>query len=445
VLGRPKIQYAIADDGAHIAFQVFGDGPLDLICIPGWISNLELFWEDPGMVAFYERLASFSRVILLDKRGTGLSDPVTTGSAPTLEQRMDDVRAVLDAVSSEQAAFFAMSEGGPMSLLFAATYPERTVALVLYGCWARAIRGPDYPYGYTREEFEDLIDVVEQHWGEARLLGRIAPTLAEVPEAVEGMARAERLPATPATAGALLRMAFEGDIRSVLPVVDVPTLVMHRTGDRFVVFEHGRYLAEHIPGAKLVELPGEDHLFWDLTDRVADETEMFLTGERPVQQVNRQLATVLFTDVVESTRRASELGDQRWAQLLDELDAIVSRQITRCRGHLVKGTGDGHLATFDGPGRAIVCAQAVHDGVARLGITLRAGLHTGEIEVRGDDVGGIAVHVAARVLGHATSGETLVSAAVPPLVLGSGIEFADRGEHELKGVPGAWRLFAVQG
>jgi class 3 adenylate cyclase len=445
VLGRPKTQYAIADDGAHIAFQVFGEGPLDLICIPGWISNLELFWEDPGQVAFYERLASFSRVILLDKRGTGLSDPVAAGSAPTLEQRMDDVRAVLDAVNSERAAFFTVSEGGPMSLLFATTYPERTVALVLYGCWARAIRGPDYPYGYTREEFEDLIDVVEQHWGEARLLGLIAPTLAEVPEAVEGMARTERLSATPATAGALLRMAFEGDIRSVLPVVDVPTLVMHRTGDRFVVFEHGRYLAEHISGAKLVELPGEDHAHWDLTDRLADETEMFLTGERPVQQVNRQLATVLFTDVVESTRRASELGDQRWAQLLDELDAIVSRQITRYRGQLVKGTGDGHLATFDGPGRAIVCAQAVHDGVARLGITLRAGLHTGEIEVRGNDVGGIAVHVAARVLGHATSGETLVSAAVPPLVLGSGIEFADRGEHELKGVPGAWRLFAVQG
>ena len=444
VVSRPKIQYAIAGDGAHIAFQVFGDGPFDLVAIPGWISNLELFWEDPVNSAFYERLASFSRVILLDKRGTGLSDPVAPGSAPTLEQRMDDVRAVLDAVGSVRAAFYTVSEGGPMSLLFAATYPERTLALVLYGCWARAIRGPDYPYGYTREEFEELVDLVERHWGEAPLAERIAPTLAEVPEFVEAMSRHERLSATPATAGALLRMAFEGDVRSVLPVVNVPTLVMHRTGDRFVVFEHGRYLAEHIPGAKFIELGGEDHAHWDLTDRIAEETETFLTGERPLFAGNRQLATVLFTDVVESTRQAAELGDQRWAQILNELDAIVGRQITRYRGHLVKGTGDGHLATFDGPGRAIVCAQALHDGVTRLGITLRVGLHTGEIEVRGEDVGGIAVHVAARVLGLATSGETLVSASVPPLVLGSGIEFTDRGEHDLKGVPGVWRVFAVQ-
>jgi class 3 adenylate cyclase len=444
VVGRPKTQYAIAGDGAHIAFQVLGDGPFDLVVIPGWISNLELFWEDPVNSAFYERLASFSRVILLDKRGTGLSDPVAPGSAPTLEQRMDDLRAVLDTVGSETAAFFTGSEGGPMSLLFAATYPERTRALVLYGSWARAIRGPDYPYGYTRAEFEELVALVEQHWGQARLLDRIAPTLAEVPEAIEAMSRYERLSATPATAGALLRMAFEGDIRSVLPVVNVPTLVMHRTSDQFVAFEHGRYLAEHIPGAKLIELAGEDHAHWDLTDRIAEETETFLTGERPVLRANRQLATVLFTDVVESTRHAAELGDQQWAQLLDQLDDIVGRQIARYRGHLVKGTGDGHLATFDGPGRAIACAQALHEGVARLGVTLRVGLHTGEIEVRGQDVGGIAVHVAARVIANASSGETLVSASVPPLVLGSGIEFTDRGEHDLKGVPGVWRLFAVQ-
>jgi class 3 adenylate cyclase len=444
VVGRPKTQYAIAGDGAHIAFQVFGDGPFDLVVIPGFVSNLELVWENPESSALYERLASFSRVILLDKRGTGLSDPVGPGSAPTLEQRMDDVRAVLDAVGSERAAFFTVSEGGPMSVLFAATYPERTLALVLYGCWARAIRGPDYPYGYTREEFEELVDLLERHWGEAALWDRLAPSLAEVPEYVEAMSRHERLSATPATAGALLRMAFEGDVRSVLPVVNVPTLVMHRTGDRFVVFEHGRYLAEHIPGATLIELPGEDHAYWDLTDRLAEEAETFLTGERPVVKANRQLATVLFTDVVDSTRHAAELGDQQWGQLLDQFDDIVGRQITRYRGHLVKETGDGHLATFDGPGRAIVCAQALHDGVARLGITLRVGLHTGEIEVRGEDIGGIAVHVARRVVDRATSGETLVSASVPPLVLGSGIEFTDRGEHDLKGVPGVWRLFAVQ-
>jgi pimeloyl-ACP methyl ester carboxylesterase/class 3 adenylate cyclase len=444
VTDAPKVHYVTVDDGAHIAYQVVGSGPRDLVYIPGWVSNLDLAWENPIQAAFFDRLASFSRLILLDKRGTGLSDPVPRDCPPTLERRMDDVRAVMDAVKSSQAAFFGGSEGGPMSILFAATYPGRAVALVLYGSYARRMWAPDYPFGRTEAEFAEQVRLVEEHWGEAPLMDRLLPGLAQFPEMVAQWGRFERLSATPATAGALIGMAAECDVRAVLPTVAVPTLVLHRAADRFVPIEHGRYLAEHIPGARLVELPGDDHIPWDITDRFADEIEVFVTGEQPLPQEDRQLATVLFTDIVASTDQAAQAGDQRWRQILDELDAIVARQVQRFRGRLVKSTGDGHLATFDGPGRAIGCAAALHQAVYRLGIQMRSGLHTGEIELRGEDVGGIAVHVAARVLGYAGPGETLVSAAVPPLVLGSGIEFDDRGEHELKGVPGTWRLLAVE-
>ena len=442
-MDAPKVHYATAEDGAHIAYQVVGDGPHDLVFIPGWVSNLELAWENPIQVHLYERLASFSRLILLDKRGTGLSDPVPADRPPTLERRMDDVRAVMDMVDSDRAWFFGGSEGGPMSLLFAATYPDRAVALVLYGSYARRGRAPDYPWGVTEADHAEMMRTVENHWGEGALFDRLCPGLASNPDLVAAWGRFERLSASPATAAALQRMAFEGDVRAVLPAVSVPTLVLHRSGDRFVPVEDGRYLAEHIPGACFVELAGEDHLFWDIGDRVVDETQSFLTGEQPVVAADRQLATVMFSDIVSSTRHASDLGDERWARLLDEFDALAARQVERFRGRLVKSTGDGHLAVFDGPGRAIGCAAALHQGVIRLGIQVRVGLHTGEIELRGDDVGGIAVHVAARVLGQAGPGQTLVSAVVPPLVLGSGIDFEDKGEYELAGVPGIWRLLAA--
>ena len=444
-MDTPKVHYATAEDGAHIAYQVVGDAPHDLVYIPGWVSNLELAWENPVQVQHYERMASFARLILLDKRGTGLSDPVPPDRPPTLEQRMDDVRAVMDEVGSDKAWFFGGSEGGPMSILFAATYPDRAVALVLYGAYARRMRAPDYPWGITESEFQETMTAVQEHWGEGATFSRLCPSLAVYPDLVANWGRFERLSASPATAMALQRMAAEGDVRAVLPAVSVPTLIMHRTGDRFVPFADGRYLAEHIPDARLVELPGEDHLSWDLGDRMADEMESFLTGDQPVPLGNRQLATVMFSDIVSSTRHAADVGDQQWARVLDEFDALAARQVERFRGRLVKSTGDGHLAVFDGPGRAIACAASLHQGVIRLGIQVRVGLHTGEIELRGQDVGGIAVHVAARVLGRAGAEQTLVSAAVPPLVLGSGIEFDDQGEYELDGVPGTWRLLAVRG
>jgi pimeloyl-ACP methyl ester carboxylesterase len=440
----PKVEYVTADDGAHIAYQVVGDGSRDLVFIPGWISNLDLLWDNPIQVEFLGRLAAFSRLILLDKRGTGLSDPIARYAPPTLERRMDDVRAVMDAVGSSEAAFLGGSEGGPTSILFAATYPSRTVALILFGAYARHLWAPDYRIGLPEAELEEMCRLVEEHWGEAPILDRLMPGLTEVPEAVADWGRFERLSASPATAGALLRMAFEGDVRAVLSAVTVPTLILHRTDDRMVPVEHGRYLAEHMPNSRFVELPGAEHIFWDITDRIADEVELFLTGEQTSPEHDRQLATVLFTDIVGSTEQAAQMGDQRWRQILNELDEVMAGQVQRFRGRLVKSTGDGHLATFDGPGRAIGCATSLNQRVARFGIEMRSGLHTGEIELRGEDVGGIAVHVAARVMAYARPRETLVSAAVPPLVLGSGIEFDERGEHDLKGVPGTWKLFAVR-
>ena len=439
----PRTRYAKNGD-THIAFQVFGEGDGDLVLIPGWVSNLELGWEQSGLAQLYERLASFRRVIVLDKRGTGLSDRLPPGVVPTLEQRMDDVRAVMDAVDSDRAALFGQSEGGAMSILFAATYPDRTSALLLYAAWAKGIESEDYPWGISEKEFSAQVDLVERRWGDAALFGLTAPSLEAFPELADAFARFERLSATPATAGALLRAAFDGDVRTALPVITTPTLVLHRRGDKFVPIEHGRFLAEHIRGARMVELDGEDHLPWDIHEQLADEIEIFLTGELAAPATTRVLATVLLTDVVESTRRASELGDHQWARRLDDLDSRTGMEVRRHGGRLVKATGDGHLAIFDGPGRAIACALAIQESAAQIGLPLRAGLHTGEVEVRGDDVGGIAVHVAARVAQCAGANEALVSGAIPPLVLGSGIEFADRGAHALKGVPGAWQLFLVQ-
>jgi len=440
----PEIRYALSGD-VHIAYQVVGDGPIDLVQVPGWVSNVELAWEDPGYARFLRRLASFSRLILFDKRGTGLSDRVRNDALPTLEQRMDDVRAVMDAVGSARAALFGWSEGGPMVALFAATYPERTLALITFGIFAKRVWSPDYPWAPTPEAREAWLSTVEQSWGrDTADIDAMAPSAAHDEVFRRWLTAYFRQSASPGAAVSLGRMNTQVDIRAVLPTIRVPSLIMNRVDDHEAKIEEARYIAAHIPGARLVELPGADHLpFTASQDDILSEVEEFLTGARPVEEPDRMLATVLFTDIVGSTERAAALGDRRWRDLLDSHDKAVRRELTRYRGREVKRTGDGFLATFDGPARAIRCGVAISRAVKALGIEVRAGLHTGEIEVRGEDVGGIAVHLAARVMAAAKASEVLVSSTVKDLVAGSGIVFQDRGESRLKGVPGTWRLFAV--
>jgi len=437
----PKTQYARSGD-LHIAYQVTGQGPLDLVWIPGFVSHLECMWEHPWPRRLLERLSSFSRLIRFDKRGTGLSDRV--GSTPTLEQRMDDVRAVMDAAGSARAALFGISEGGPMSILFAATYPERTTALALYGSYARRSWAPDHPFGHTGEEWSRAIAAIEDTWGDAAGIDVRAPGAAEDVSYRQWWATFQRLAASPGAAVAVMEMNKEIDVRPVLPTIHVPTLVLHRKGDRVVHVEQGRYLAAHIRGARFVELPGADHTPWvGNMDSISNEVEEFLTGRRHEVDVDRVLATILFADVVGSTEKAAALGDRKWRELLGEYYALARRELARFRGREVDTAGDGFFAAFDGPARAIRCAEAISAGVAPLGVRVRAGLHTGECEVIGDKVGGIAVHIGARVAGLAGPGEVLVSGTVRDLVAGSGIRFEERGAHTLKGVPGEWRLFAV--
>ncbi len=437
----PKTQYAKSGD-VHIAYQVSGSGPLDLVWVPGFVSHLECQWEHPWSVRFLERLSSFSRLIRFDKRGTGLSDRV--GGIPTLEQRMDDVRAVMDAVGSQRAALFGISEGGPMSLLFAATYPQRTSALVLYGSYARRSWAPDHPSGWTEEEWRVVLDTIEKGWGDVVGLDLWAPSGVGDESYKQWWATYRRLAASPGAALAVMQMNKEIDVRHLLPSVRVPTLILHRTGDRVTRIEQARYLAEHVPGARLVEFPGIDHAPWvGDSDAILDEIEEFLTGVRHHAEADRVLATVLFTDIVGSTERAAALGDRGWRALLDSYYAAVRRELARFRGREIDTAGDGVFATFDGPARAIRCAGAINAAVRPLGIEVRAGLHTGECEVMGEKVGGIAVHIGARVASQASSGEVLVSNTVKDLVAGSGLRFEDRGVHALKGVPGEWRLFAV--
>jgi DNA-binding SARP family transcriptional activator/class 3 adenylate cyclase len=441
----PKTRYAQASDGVHIAYQVSGDGPLDLVVVPGFISNIQLAWEAPQYAKFIGRLSGFARVICFDKRGTGMSDPVPAHALPTLEQRMDDVRAVLNAVGSETAFVFGYSEGGQMAALFAATYPERTRALVLYGTYARIRSDSDYPPGLPDEVLEAFMGEVETHWGEVtEMLSLFASSATRDQGFKDWLGRYAQNSASPSTAVTLLRMNNEIDVRSVLPAVAVPTLVLHRVDDSLIGVEHARYLADHIPGAKYVELPGDDHLvFTGDVDRLVDEIEEFLTGQRPEPDPDRILATLLFTDIVDSTRRAAELGDRRWRQLLDRHDEVMRGELERFRGREVTATGDGFLAAFDGPARAVQCALASTEAARRLGVELRVGVHTGECEQRGDQLGGIAVHIAARVAALAQPGQVLASRTVPDLVAGSGLEFSARGEHQLKGVPGTWPLFAA--
>jgi len=428
----------------HIAYQVVGDGPLDLVYIPGWVSHVELAWEEPTLASFLERLASFSRLIVFDKRGTGLSDRVPDSQLPTHEERMDDLRAVMDAAGSDRAAIFGFSEGGSLATLFAATYPQRTIALVTFGCFAKRIWAPDYPWAPTPEQRERDYEVVARDWGGAMDLASLVPSKAGDEAFTRRLATYLRRAASPGAAVALLRMNTQIDIRAVLPAIRVPTLVLQRVGDLDANVEEGRFLARHIPGARLIELPGVDHLPWvGDQNAVLDEVQEFLTGVRPIADIDRVLATVLFTDIVGSTETAARLGDRAWRVLLEQHHAMVRKELVRFRGREVNTAGDGFLATFDGPARAIRCAFAVRDGARALGLATRAGLHTGEIEQSAADVGGIAVHIGARVAAAASADETLVSSTVKDLVVGSGIAFADRGAHTLKGVPGEWRLYAA--
>ncbi len=439
---RPETRYARSGD-VNIAYQVVGDGPIDLVVVPGWISNVDFAWEDPLYGDWMRRLTAFSRVIVFDKRGTGLSDRDVGDS--TLEERMDDLRAVLAAAGSERAAIVGFSEGGSLAILFAATYPERVRALVLYGTFARVTEAPDYPAGALGQKAVDALrHALETAWGQGTTLEFMVPALKDNPRAREFMGRYERMCVSPRAGHAHLTWLLDLDVRPVARALRVPTLVVHRTGDRLIPVGSGRALAHEIPGARWVELPGDAHPPWagDTAALVA-EIQQFLTGSRASVEMERVLATVLFTDIVGSTERAVALGDRVWCDLLDRHHAIVRQEIERHRGHEVDTAGDGFLATFDGPARAVRCAKGIRDAVRSLGIEIRAGVHTGECERLNDKIAGIAVHTGARVMAQAGPGEILVSATVKDLVAGSGLEFREHGTHVLKGIPGEWRLFAA--
>jgi pimeloyl-ACP methyl ester carboxylesterase len=443
----PEIRYAKAGD-LNIAYQAFGEGPVAIVFVPGLLNHIETTWEIPEFAHDCRRLAAFSRVVLFDKRGTGLSDRLPPDERPTLEHRVEDIVAVMGAVGLDRATLFGTADGGPVAAMFAATYPQRTTALILYGTWARLSAAADYPIGYPETVLQESLRAVEQRRGNDSapvMLGRLVPSLRGDPQWRRAVARMERLAASPAAAIALHRAIFETDIRALLPTISIPTLVLHTSGDRLISPDHGRYLAERIPGARLVELAGVDHFFFrENGDTVADLIQEFLTGTRQEPDAERVLATILFTDIVGSTQKAAEIGDLRWGQLLEKYHEQVRAEVARYRGREIDSAGDGLFATFNGPGRAIRCAAAICERIRPLGLEVRAGVHTGEVETRNDRIAGIAVHVAARVVALADPGEILVSSTVKDLVAGSGIAFVDRGTHKLKGVPDRWHLFAAQ-
>ena len=438
----PQTRYALSGD-VNIAYQVIGDGPVDLVFVMGWVSNIDEFWTEPSFASFLQRLARFSRLIVFDKRGTGLSDRVDEKNPPTLEQRMDDVRAVMDAAGSKRAALLGISEGGPMCALFAATYPERTAALMTFGSFARPLAAPDYPWGRTEEAQRQFVEAIRTGWGskpvgiEARV-----PSKARDEAFRQWWTRYLVRSASPSAVLALVRMNTLIDVRAVLPVIRVPTLVMHRTGDLALDVGGSRYMAQQIPNARFVEYPGVDHLPWTSDpEPVLGDIEQFVTGVRHAPEADRVLATVMFADIVDSTQRAAAIGDHAWTQELQQFYGLARRELERFRGREIDTAGDGYFATFDGPARAVRCAQNLTREVSQLGLTIRAGLHTGEVEVVGEKVGGIAVHIGARIAGHAAPGEVVVSNTVKDLVAGSGLQFEDRGVRPLKGVPGEWRLY----
>jgi class 3 adenylate cyclase len=443
ISSHPETRFCKAD-GLNIAYQVVGDGPFDLVFIPGFVSNVELAWDEPHFAAFLSRLASFSRLILFDKRGTGMSDRVPPDALPSLEERLDDLLAVLDAAGSTRPALFSHSEGANMAVLFAATYPERTRALIAAGIFAKRVWSEDYPWAPTPEEREQEIEAIERDWGGGGVVEQIAPSVAHDKRFAEQVRLYLLRSASPGAVAQLYRINTQIDTRSVLPLIQAPTLVMHRAGDRDANVEEGRWIASQIPGARFVELEGDDHLPWTGdADTVLDHVEEFLTGVKGPARLERVLATILFTDLVESTATAAKLGDAAWHELLDRHDALTRDYVERYRGSLIKQTGDGWLSAFDGPARAVECALALRDAFVALGLQLRAGIHTGEVERREGDLGGIAVHLAARVESAAAPGEVLVTRTVIDLTAGSHLTFEDRGEHELRGVPGSWRLAAA--
>lgn len=434
--------YARSGD-VHIAYQVVGDGPLDLVVVPGFVTNVELLWELPEVRRSLEQLASFARVILFDKRGTGLSDRDV--GAPTIEERIDDVRAVMDAAISERAALFGVGDGGPMTIVFAASYPERARALVLYHTFARLALADDYPCGVPLEALQAFAGFVQAKWGTGQPYAAVAlpRSQRDAPEAVAALARFERQSASPGTAGALARMYADVDVRAALPAVRTPTLVVHRADDPVIPIEAGRFLAAHIDGSRFVEVGPSDLPVWVTDADSLSIVQEFLTGTRPLPPEDRVLASVLFTDVVSSTAAAAAVGDRRWRHILEAHNDTVAAQIGRYRGRLVKQTGDGILATFDGPARAVRCALAIGDALRPIGVRIRAGVHTGEIEVLGGDIAGIGVHIARRIADLADAGEVLVSRTVTDLVAGSGLSFSHHSTQQLRGVPGEWQMYAV--
>jgi class 3 adenylate cyclase len=430
----PRTQYA-QNGEVNIAYQVHGKGPLDLVVVPGFISHLDLDWMDPQIARFLNRFASFSRLIRFDKRGTGLSDPVP--GVATLEERMEDVHAVMDAVGSRRAALFGYSEGAPMSALFAATYPERTAALVLYGGFANGAY-------FAEQSGARFLDIVQHHWGSGDLGKLFGPSAAHDDVRRSFVGTYERAAASPGMARAVIDAWSETDVTSVLPSITVPTLVLHRR-DEIIPIAGARAMAEAIPGARFVELEGADHYpFLGDSEAIIDAVEEFVTGARGAREPERALSTVLFSDIVGSTQLAADLGDARWRELLERHDALVDAEVARFNGRVVKHSGDGVLATFDGPARSIRCAAALREALGDLDVAIRVGIHTGEIELIGDDIGGMAVHIGARISALAGPGEVVVSSTVKDLVAGSGIDFAQRGEQELKGVPGTWTLYEAR-
>jgi class 3 adenylate cyclase len=439
----PETQYARLGD-LHLAYQVLGDGPPDILLLDQWFGHVEAQWDVAPLATLRERLASFGRLIMFDKRGTGVSDPIPTSMLPTIEEFMVDIPAVLDAVGSDRATVIANLGSGFLAIPFAAAHPDRVSSLILVDCFARLLAAPDFPIGAPPEAIDPALEQADAGTGRGVMLDLFAPSLAGDDHVRRAWSRYERQAASPGSTVAIVRLIYESDVRGVLPAIRVPTLVIHRADAQGVRAEHGRYLADQIEGAKYVELPGIDNLIWAGDQHtVVAEIQDFVTGVRPALASSRVLATLLFTDIVESTTLASEVGDERWRSLLAEHHRIARRQLDRNGGREVKTVGDGFLATFDGPARAVRCAVAIRDELAAVGLRIRAGVHTGEIELQPDDIAGLAVHIGARISAAAGPGEVLVSGTVKDLVVGSGLSFDDRGSHELKGVPGEWRIFAV--
>ena len=440
--GAPDICYADAEDG-EVAYQIIGNGPDDLIFVPSWESSLEVIWEDPAISKFLHRLASFSRLIVFDKRGTGVSSPLPLNALPTLEQWTDDVLTVLDAARSPRAVVFGQGAGGAMALLFAATHPERTSALVLLDAQACFIRDADYVAGLPQSSVEKFMAPFRPGWGSGEFAKLFAPQADQ--DALKRYARLQRTSMSPLMATRAFRsVVVESDVRSALPAIRVPTLVLHRRDNQLVRFAHGQYLAQHIDGARFVAVKGDEHLYWlGETDTVLDSVEQFASGRLQAPSDERVLATVVFTDIVESTRRAAAMGDLLWREVLDSHDSLAAQEVEAFRGRLVKSTGDGLLATFDGPTRAVRATQSLRARMTEVGLPIRAGLHAGEIELRRGDIGGISVHIASRIAALANSGEILTSRTLKDLTAGSGLNFIDRGHHALKGLPDEWQVYAV--